>query len=134
LRRPWAATAALHRLAGSITVFDAVGLSVFVVTGASKALDFGLSAAQLVILGTITGVERNAARRTDPSDPFRAEHPWERLEVLPMTRLCTPCLYLTESHRAARSGETEALEVGGSRCGSGRWIGRAQSGQRDHNH
>ena len=46
----------LHRLAGSITVFDAIGLSVFAVTGASKALDFGLGPAQAVILGTITGV------------------------------------------------------------------------------
>ena len=46
----------LHRIAGSITVFDAVGLSVFAVTGASKALDFGLGPAQAVILGTITGV------------------------------------------------------------------------------
>ena len=46
----------LHRLAGSITVLDAIGLSVFAVTGASKALDFGLGAAQAVILGTITGV------------------------------------------------------------------------------
>ena len=46
----------LHRLAGSITVFDAVGLSVFAVTGASKALDFGIGPAQAVILGTITGV------------------------------------------------------------------------------
>jgi uncharacterized membrane protein YeiH len=46
----------LRRLAGSITVFDAVGLSVFAVTGASKALDFGLGPAQAVILGTITGV------------------------------------------------------------------------------
>jgi uncharacterized membrane protein YeiH len=46
----------LHRIAGSITVLDAIGLSVFAVTGASKALDFGLDAAQAVILGTITGV------------------------------------------------------------------------------
>jgi uncharacterized membrane protein YeiH len=46
----------LHRLAGSITVLDAIGLSVFAVTGASKALDLGLGAAQAVILGTITGV------------------------------------------------------------------------------
>ena len=37
-------------------MFDAVGLSVFAVTGASKALDFRLGAAQPVILGTITGV------------------------------------------------------------------------------
>jgi uncharacterized membrane protein YeiH len=37
-------------------VLDAVGLSVFAVTGASKALDFGIGPAQAVILGTITGV------------------------------------------------------------------------------
>jgi uncharacterized membrane protein YeiH len=46
----------LHRLAGSIMVLDAIGLSVFAVTGASKAMDFGIGPAQAVILGTITGV------------------------------------------------------------------------------
>ncbi|MGH3414339.1 MAG: trimeric intracellular cation channel family protein [Marmoricola sp.] len=46
----------LDRLARPILVLDAVGLSLFAVTGASKALDFGLGAAQAVILGTITGV------------------------------------------------------------------------------
>jgi DnaK suppressor protein len=29
--------------------------------------------------------------------------PWERLEVLPMTRLCTPCQYRAESGRSPRS-------------------------------
>ena len=46
----------LDRLAGAITVADAVGLSVFAVTGADKALEFGLGPVQAVILGTITGV------------------------------------------------------------------------------
>ena len=46
----------LGRLAGSIEVLDAVGLGVFAVTGAAKALEFGLGPAQAVILGTITGV------------------------------------------------------------------------------
>jgi uncharacterized membrane protein YeiH len=46
----------LERLAGPITVLDAVGLSVFAVTGASKALEYGLGAPQAVILGAITGV------------------------------------------------------------------------------
>jgi uncharacterized membrane protein YeiH len=46
----------LDRVAGAITVADAVGLSVFAVTGADKALEFGLGPAQAVILGTITGV------------------------------------------------------------------------------
>jgi uncharacterized membrane protein YeiH len=46
----------LHRLAGPIMVLDAVGLSVFAVTGASKAVEFGIQAPQAVILGTITAV------------------------------------------------------------------------------
>lgn len=46
----------LERLAGPIMVLDAVGLSLFAVTGASKALTFGLGPAQAVILGAITAV------------------------------------------------------------------------------
>ena len=46
----------LERVAGSVMVFDALGLSLFAVTGATKALQFGLGAAQAIILGTVTGV------------------------------------------------------------------------------
>lgn len=46
----------LHRLAGLITVLDTVGLSVFAVSGANKALDFEIGVGQAVILGTITAV------------------------------------------------------------------------------
>lgn len=46
----------LDRFALPITVFDAVGLSLFAVTGASKALHFGLGAGQAVILGAVTAV------------------------------------------------------------------------------
>ena len=46
----------LNRLWGPITVLDAAGLSLFAVTGASKALDLGLGPLQAVILGAITGV------------------------------------------------------------------------------
>jgi uncharacterized membrane protein YeiH len=46
----------LERLAGPITVLDAAGLSLFAVTGASKALDLGLGPTQAVILGAVTGV------------------------------------------------------------------------------
>jgi uncharacterized membrane protein YeiH len=46
----------LNVIAGAITVLDAAGLSLFAVTGASKALGFGLGVGQAVILGTITGV------------------------------------------------------------------------------
>jgi uncharacterized membrane protein YeiH len=46
----------LERLNTFITVLDAVGLSLFAVTGAGKALQLGLGPAQAVILGAITGV------------------------------------------------------------------------------
>jgi DnaK suppressor protein len=38
------------------------------------------------------------------AEPIR----WERLEVLPMSRLCTPCQYLAESGRSrpSRNGQT----------------------------
>src|SRR3954453_9667421 len=44
------------RLDPPITVLEGAGLSLFAVTGAGKALDFGLGPAQAVILGAITGV------------------------------------------------------------------------------
>ena len=46
----------LDRLTTPITVLDAAGLSLFAVTGASKALSFGLGPAQAVLLGAITAV------------------------------------------------------------------------------
>ncbi|MDN5731612.1 MAG: trimeric intracellular cation channel family protein [Yaniella sp.] len=46
----------LNRLTMPIEILDAVGLSVFAVTGASKAIEFGLGPAQAIILGTITAV------------------------------------------------------------------------------
>jgi uncharacterized membrane protein YeiH len=46
----------LERLSVPITVLDAVGLSVFAVTGAGKAVVLGLGPAQAVILGAVTGV------------------------------------------------------------------------------
>jgi len=39
-----------------IALFDALGLGLFAVTGATKALQFGLGPVQAAILGTITGV------------------------------------------------------------------------------
>jgi uncharacterized membrane protein YeiH len=46
----------LDRLSLPISLLDAAGLSLFAVTGASKALDYGLGAGQAVILGALTGV------------------------------------------------------------------------------
>jgi uncharacterized membrane protein YeiH len=46
----------LDRLAMPITVLDAAGLSLFAVTGASKALAAGVGPAPAVLLGAITGV------------------------------------------------------------------------------
>jgi uncharacterized membrane protein YeiH len=52
----FAASRQLERLATSITVFDALGLSLFAVTGATKALDLGAGAGQAILLGMITAV------------------------------------------------------------------------------
>lgn len=54
----------LARLTGPIEILDAVGLSFFAVTGASKAMEFGLGPAQAIILGTITGVGGGTIRDT----------------------------------------------------------------------
>jgi uncharacterized membrane protein YeiH len=52
----------LDRLTGLITALDAAGLSLFAVTGASKALDLGIGPTQAVILGAITGVGGGTVR------------------------------------------------------------------------
>src|ERR671928_1442629 len=52
----------LERLNTPITVLDAAGLSLFAVTGASKALGAGLGPAQAVLLGAITGVGGGTVR------------------------------------------------------------------------
>src|SRR3954469_21779024 len=46
----------LERFERRVLAFDAVGLGLFCVTGATKALDFGVGAVPAVLLGTITGV------------------------------------------------------------------------------
>jgi uncharacterized membrane protein YeiH len=46
----------LERIQRSVLVFDAVGLGLFCVTGATKALDFGVGPAQAILLGAITGI------------------------------------------------------------------------------
>jgi uncharacterized membrane protein YeiH len=46
----------LERAERSIMVFDALGLGLFSVTGATKAVQFGLGPVQAILLGAITGV------------------------------------------------------------------------------
>ena len=46
----------LERFERSVLIFDAIGLSLFCVTGATKALDFGVGPAQAILLGAITGI------------------------------------------------------------------------------
>jgi uncharacterized membrane protein YeiH len=52
----------LVRFTSSIDVLDAAGLSLFAVTGASKALDLGVGPAQAIILGAVTGVGGGTVR------------------------------------------------------------------------
>ncbi|WP_238006311.1 TRIC cation channel family protein [Dactylosporangium sp. AC04546] len=54
----------LHRLETPIMVLDAIGLSVFAVIGASKALAFGLGIGPAVLLGMVTGVGGGTIRDT----------------------------------------------------------------------
>jgi uncharacterized membrane protein YeiH len=54
----------LRRLEMPIVVLDAVGLSVFAVIGASKAVAFGLDVGPAIILGTITAVGGGTIRDT----------------------------------------------------------------------
>jgi len=46
----------LERLERSVMIFDALGLGLFAVTGATKALQFGLGPVPAILLGTITGI------------------------------------------------------------------------------
>jgi uncharacterized membrane protein YeiH len=46
----------LERIATPITLLDGAGLSLFAVTGATKALDYGIGPLQAIILGAVTGV------------------------------------------------------------------------------
>jgi uncharacterized membrane protein YeiH len=54
----------LARLETLITVFDAIGLSVFAIIGASKAVDFGLGIVPAVLLGVVTAVGGGTIRDT----------------------------------------------------------------------
>lgn len=46
----------IERLHGSVLVFDAAGLALFAVSGAQKALVFGLNPVMAALLGMVTGI------------------------------------------------------------------------------
>jgi uncharacterized membrane protein YeiH len=52
----------LHRVAGTVLVFDAAGLGLFVATGTAKALHAGLGVVPAMALGCLTGVGGGIAR------------------------------------------------------------------------
>lgn len=54
----------LTRLEAAITTFDAIGLSVFAVIGAVKALEFGLTVVPAALLGVVTAVGGGTIRDT----------------------------------------------------------------------
>lgn len=47
---------AIHRIRDALLIFDAAGLAVFAVSGALKALAFGLNPIAAMLLGTLTGI------------------------------------------------------------------------------
>jgi uncharacterized membrane protein YeiH len=47
---------ALERIHRGVLTFDAVGLGLFCVTGATKALDFGVGPLPAILLGAVTGI------------------------------------------------------------------------------
>ena len=50
------ASRGIERLRRGVLFFDAIGLSLFAVTGSSKAVAAGMGPAQAVVLGAITGI------------------------------------------------------------------------------
>ena len=58
----------VERLRNPVQLFDAIGLAVFAVTGAAKALAFGLGPTGALLLGMLTGIGGGIARDVLVSD------------------------------------------------------------------
>ncbi|HRO12073.1 trimeric intracellular cation channel family protein [Amaricoccus sp.] len=56
--------AGVNRLRTPVLLFDAAGLALFAVSGAQKALDFGLSPVMAALLGMLTGIGGGMMRDT----------------------------------------------------------------------
>lgn len=52
----------IHRLSGSVLMFDAAGLALFAVTGATKAITYHLGPVSSALLGMLTGIGGGMAR------------------------------------------------------------------------
>jgi len=52
----------INRLSGSVLIFDAAGLALFAVTGATKALAYHLGPVPAALLGMLTGIGGGMAR------------------------------------------------------------------------
>ena len=54
--------APINRLSGSVLIFDAAGLALFAVTGATKAISYDLGPVSAALLGMLTGIGGGMAR------------------------------------------------------------------------
>ncbi len=107
----------LSRLWKPITVLDAAGLSLFAVTGASKALDYGLGPVQAVVLGTITGVGGGTLR-----DVLTQRVPTVlRSELYAIPALVGALVLVTAA--ALGASETAAAVLGAALCFAVRVLG-----------
>jgi uncharacterized membrane protein YeiH len=92
---------ALERISRGVQVFDAVGLSVFCVTGATKAVAVGIGPVQATLLGAITGIGGGMLR-----DVLLNETPTVlRQELYAIPALLGAAVAVT----AEKSGSTSAL-------------------------
>ena len=111
------AGATVERLHRAVLVLDAIGLSLFSVTGASKALTFGLGPAQAIILGAVTGIGGGILR-----DVLLREVPTVlRTELYAIPALAGAAV-VAIAHQAGRDDGVYAL-VGAAVCLLARLVG-----------
>jgi len=99
---------AIERLGRAVLVFDAIGLSLFCVTGASKALSLDLGPTQAVILGAVTAVGGGILR-----DVLLREVPIVlRAELYAIPALAGACVVTIAHHAGSDSGLFALLGAG----------------------
>jgi uncharacterized membrane protein YeiH len=94
----------VDRLRSPVLVFDAAGLALFVVSGAQKALAFGLNPVMAALLGMLTGVGGGMMR-----DLLLAEIPTVlRTDLYAVAGLA---VHVVRGHRAAERPSTPPISV-----------------------